>query len=132
MKEKFELAKKAYNNAYAKYSNFKVGAVVVLKNGDYILGANVENASYGLANCAERTALFSAYANGYRKNDITELVVIGNTDKPISPCGACRQVINELMDKDSIVTMTNLKGDIKIVKVSELLPFSFDEGDLNE
>lgn len=132
MKDKFELAKKAYNNAYAKYSNFKVGAVVVLKNGECILGANVENASYGLANCAERTALFSAYANGYHKDDIAELVVIGNTDKPISPCGACRQVINELMNKDAVVIMTNLKGDIKTVKVSELLPFSFDEGDLNE
>lgn len=132
MKDKIELVKKAYNNAYAKYSNFKVGAVVVLKNGEYILGANIENASYGLSNCAERTALFSAYANGYRKDDIVELVIIGNTDKPISPCGACRQVINELMNKDAIVTMTNLKGDIKTVKVLDLLPFSFNEGDLNE
>lgn len=132
MKDKIELVKKAYNNAYAKYSNFKVGAVVVLKNGEYVLGANIENASYGLSNCAERTALFSAYANGYRKDDIVELVIIGNTDKPISPCGACRQVINELMNKDAIVTMTNLKGDIKTVKVLDLLPFSFNEGDLNE
>lgn len=131
MEKKFELVRKAYDNAYAKYSNFKVGAVVVLKNGEYIIGSNVENASYGLCNCAERSALFSAYSNGYRKDDILELVVIANTDSAVSPCGACRQVIVELMNSDALVTMTNLKGNIKTVKVCELLPFSFDEGDLN-
>lgn len=131
MDKKFELVRKAYDNAYAKYSNFKVGAVVVLKNGEYIIGSNVENASYGLCNCAERSALFSAYSNGYRKDDILELVVIANTESAVSPCGACRQVIVELMNSDALVTMTNLKGDIKTVKVCELLPFSFAEGDLN-
>ena len=131
MDKKFELAKIAYDNAFAKYSKFQVGAVVVLKNGKYILGSNVENVSYGLCNCAERSALFSAYSNGYRKDDILELVVIANTNKPVSPCGACRQVIVELMNPDAIITMTNLKWDIKTVKVSELLPFGFDEGDLN-
>ena len=131
MDKKFELAKKAYDTAFAKYSKFQVGAVVVLNNGEYIIGSNVENASYGLCNCAERSALFSAYSNGYRKDDILELVVIANTNQPVSPCGACRQVIVELMNADAIVTMTNLKGDIKTVKVSDLLPFSFDEGDLN-
>ena len=131
MEYKFELAKKAYDNAYAKYSNFKVGAVVVLKNGEYIIGSNVENASYGLTNCAERSALFSAYSLGYRKDDIVELVVIGNTDTPVSPCGACRQVISELMNPDALVTMINLKGDVKTIKVLELLPFCFTEGDLN-
>lgn len=129
--DKFALAKKAYDNAYAKYSNFQVGAVVVLKNGEYVIGSNVENASFGLTNCAERSALFAAYSNGYRKDDILELVIIGNTPNPVSPCGACRQVISELMDQDSLVTMTNLKGDVKTVKVKELLPFVFTEGDLN-
>ena len=130
MEEKFILAKKAYDNAYAKYSNFQVGAVVVLKNGEYVMGSNVENASYGLANCAERSALFAAYSLGYRKNDILELVVIADTSGPVSPCGACRQVIAELMNADALVTMTNLKGVVKTVKVAELLPFSFNEGDL--
>ena len=74
MDKKFELAKKAYDNAFAKYSKFQVGAVVVLKNGEYIIGSNVENASYGLCNCAERSALFSAYSNGYRKDDILEFI----------------------------------------------------------
>ena len=84
-----------------------------------------------MTNCAERSALFAAYSNGYRKDDILELVIIGNTPNPVSPCGACRQVISELMDQDSLVTMTNLKGDVKTVKVKELLPFVFTEGDLN-
>lgn len=131
MEEKFRLAKIAYDNAYAKYSNFQVGAVVVLKKEKYVIGSNVENASYGLANCAERSALFAAYSQGYRKDDILELVIIANTDKPVSPCGACRQVISELMNQDAIVTMTNLKGDVKTVAVKELLPFVFTEGDLN-
>lgn len=131
MEYKFELVKKAYDNAYAKYSNFKVGAVVVLKNGEHIIGSNVENSSYGLTNCAERNALFSAYSLGYRKDDIEELVVIANTDNPVSPCGACCQVITELMNPNAIVTMTNLKGEVKTAKVLELLPFSFSEGDLN-
>jgi cytidine deaminase len=69
MEEKFRLVKIAYDNAYAKYSNFQVGAVVVLKNGKYVIGSNVENASYGLANCAERSALFAAYSQGYRKDE---------------------------------------------------------------
>ena len=111
--------------------NFQVGAVVVLKNGEYVMGSNVENASYGLANCAERSALFAAYSLGYRKNDILELVVIADTSGPVSPCGACRQVIAELMNADALVTMTNLKGVVKTVKVAELLPFSFNEGDLH-
>lgn len=131
VEEKFILVKKAYDNAYAVYSNFQVGAVVVLKNGEYVIGSNVENASYGLANCAERSALFAAYSLGYRKDDILELVVTANTTGPVSPCGACRQVISELMNADALVTMTNLKGDIKTVKVVELLPFSFNEGDLH-
>lgn len=131
MDKKFELAKKAYENAYAKYSKFQVGAVVVLKNGEYIIGSNVENASYGLCNCAERSALFSAYSQGYRKNDIIELVIIANTKGPVSPCGACRQVIAELMNEDALVTMCNLEYNVKTVKVSELLPFSFAEGDLD-
>ena len=76
-KKKYELVLKAYHNAYAKYSNFSVGALVITKDDNYYLGANIENASYGLSNCAERSALFSAYSNGVRKDDIVELVLIG-------------------------------------------------------
>lgn len=126
MEKKYQLALDAMKNAYAVYSNFHVGACIVLKNGEYIIGANVENASYGLCNCAERSALFTAYSRGYRKDDILELVVATETKVPSSPCGACRQVICELMNQDAIVTMINpeLKGTISL-KVSDLLPYQF-------
>ena len=129
--KKFELVNIAYNNAYAAYSNFQVGAVVILKDGSYFLGSNVENASYGLTNCAERSALFSVYSNGYRKNDIEELVIIGHGKDFLYPCGACRQVITELMEEDAIVTLFKFDKSYKSVKVKELLPFGFSEEDLN-
>ncbi len=119
-------AKSAYDRAYAPYSNFHVGASILLKNGETIEGVNVENVSFGLTNCAERSALFTAYSMGYCKSDILALVVVGNTNVPISPCGACRQVMAELMDKDTPVVMSNLAGDMKVATVSELLPYSFD------
>lgn len=130
--QKYELALKAYNNSYAKYSKFQVGAVVILKNGEYVLGTNVENASYGLTNCAERTALFYTYALGYRQDDIKELVVMGKSKDLVYPCGACRQVISELMNKDALVTMINLDKKTKTITVEELLPYAFGEGDLHE
>lgn len=130
MEKKYELVKEAYQNAYAKYSNFKVGAVLCLSDGKYILGSNIENASYGLSNCAERSALFSAYSQGYRQKDIKEIVITGDTLHPIAPCGACRQVISELMASDALVTLTNLKGDTLSLKVADLLPYAFKEEDL--
>ena len=130
--QKYELALKAYNNSYAKYSKFQVGAVVVLKNGEYVLGTNVEIASYGLTNCAERTALFYTYTLGYRKDDIAELVVMGKSKDLVYPCGACRQVISELMNKDAYVTMINLDKKTKTIRVEDLLPYAFGEGDLHE
>ena len=130
--QKYELALKAYNNSYAKYSKFQVGAVVILKNGEYVLGTNVENASYGLTNCAERTALFYTYTLGYRQDDIKELVVMGKSKDLVYPCGACRQVISELMNKDALVTMINLEKKTKTITVEELLPYAFGEGDLHE
>lgn len=117
----------ARNKAYTPYSKFNVGAALLLKDGTVIHGANIENASYGLSNCAERSALFSAYSQGFKKEDIVGLAVVADTEKPVSPCGACRQVINELIEKDTPVYLANLKGDIKEVTIEELLPYSFDE-----
>lgn len=133
MEEKFALAIKAQNNAYAIYSNFKVGACVVLKDGNYIIGSNVENSSYGLTNCAERSALFACYSNGYRKEDILELIICTSNTIPSSPCGACRQVIYELMEKEANVILINpeLVNTINL-KVKELLPLGFDGEKLNE
>ena len=131
MEKKYELAINAREKAYAPYSKFKVGACLVLKNGKFIIGSNVENSSYGLCNCAERTALFTAYANGYRKEDIKELVICTINDNPASPCGACRQVISELMLPNAVVTLINpsLKNT-KSYTVSELLPYAFSGDDL--
>jgi len=120
-------ALKAYENSYSPYSNFKVGSSLLTKDGNIFIGTNVENISFGLTNCAERSSLFNAYSNGYRKDDIEVLLIVGNTSKPISPCGACRQVINELMNKDSLVILTNLNKEMIECKVSDLLPYSFEE-----
>lgn len=130
MEKLYQEALKAYNNAYTPYSNFNVGAAILLKNGEIISGCNVENSSYGLCNCAERTTLFTAYALGYRKDDIVKMLVLANTDRPCSPCGACRQVMSELLNFDCEVILTNLKKDVKIMTVSQLLPYAFTEEDL--
>ena len=129
--KKYELVLEAYNNAYAKYSNFQVGAVVITKDGKYFLGSNIENASFGLTNCAERSALFSAYSNGVKKDDIEELVLIGKSNEFLYPCGACRQVISELMNKDAKITLFRLDKNFKEIKVNDLMPFIFDESELN-
>ena len=125
-----EAAVKAMENAYVPYSKFQVGAALLLKNGEIITGCNVENASYGLCNCAERTALFRAYALGYRKDDIVAMSIAGATDGPISPCGACRQVMAELLNSKTPVYLTNVKFDVKETSVEELLPYSFSGSDL--
>ncbi len=127
MEKLIQAARDAMNNSYSPYSNFKVGASLLLKDGTILKGCNVENASYGLSNCAERTLLFSAYAQGIRKDDIVAMSVSAKTKDPVSPCGACRQVINELLNKDTPIYLTNLKGDVKETTISELLPYDFME-----
>ncbi|EEF24612.1 cytidine deaminase, putative [Ricinus communis] len=118
--------------AYAPYSNFKVGAALLTHDGKVFHGCNVENAAYGLCNCAERTALFSAFAHGYKPGDFNQLVVIGETDGPIAPCGACRQVILELGGTQLPVLLTNLKGDILETTAGEQLPNAFGGQDLKK
>lgn len=130
MKDLYKVAKDLLKNSYSDYSKFKVAAVIRMKDGTLVEGVNVENASFGLTNCAERTALFSAYTKGYRKEDISEILLTTEQDDFISPCGACRQVMRELMDDDTPVHITNNKGEIKTVKNVELLPFAFTEKDL--
>ena len=127
----YEVALASFNNAYAPYSKFKVGACVLLKNGQMIGGCNVENAAYGLCICAERNALFQTIAKGYHKDDIVSLLVLTDTARPGSPCGSCRQVMSELMNKDAKVYLTNLKKDVLVKTVEELLPYAFEESDLN-
>lgn len=125
-----EKAKEARKNAYAPYSNFQVGAAVLTKNKQVYHGCNIENASYGLTNCAERTAIFKAVSEGDK--EIEAIVVIGDTDGPISPCGACRQVMAEFLKEDTKVILTNLKGDIVETTINKLLPGSFSAKDLTK
>lgn len=119
------LARQARDNAYAPYSRFLVGAALVTRDGRHFTGCNVENASYGLCNCAERTALFSAVAAGCKPGDFAALAVIGDTAGPISPCGACRQVMSELCDDTMPVWLGNLAGAVQQTTVAALLPGSF-------
>ena len=119
------LARAAREQAYAPYSNFPVGAALLTRDGRRFSGCNVENASYGLCNCAERTALFNAVAAGCRPGDFAALAVIADTDNPVSPCGACRQVMSELCDDAMPVLLANLHGDTRQTSVAALLPGSF-------
>ncbi len=120
----------AREHAHAPYSRFRVGAAVRCRDGRVFSGCNVENASYGLCNCAERTALFTAIAAGVRAGEIAELAVVGDTPEPISPCGACRQVMLELGGAALAVTLGNLAGATRHTTAGELLPLGFGAADL--
>ena len=120
-------AEKARNRAYTPYSKFKVGAAVLCDDGKIFTGCNIENASFGMSVCAERVAIFKAVSEGSTKFEA--IAVIGDTDKPCSPCGACRQVISEF-GEDIPLIMANLKGDVKIKKIGDLLPEAFGKKDL--
>jgi cytidine deaminase len=119
------LAGLARKRAYAVYSGFQVGATLLAHDGREFSGCNVENAAYGLCNCAERTALFSAIAAGCKPGDFVALAVIADTPAPVSPCGACRQVMAELCDGAMPVWLANLDGDTRQTTVAELLPGAF-------
>ena len=119
------MARQARDQAYAPYSKFQVGAAVRTRDGRTFAGCNVENASYGLCNCAERTALFSAMAAGCQPRDFVQLAVIADTPGPVSPCGACRQVMAELCAEAMPVLLGNLAGAVEETTVGALLPGSF-------
>jgi cytidine deaminase len=120
-------AEKARKRAYTPYSKFQVGAAVLCADGKIFTGCNIENASFGLTICAERVAISKAISEG--STQFEAIAVIGDTAKPCSPCGACRQVISEFGD-DIPLIMANLKGDVKIKKIKELLPEAFGKNDL--
>lgn len=121
-----DCAIKARENAYSPYSHFAVGAALLCEDGTLFEGCNIENASYGLTNCAERTAIFKAVSEGHIK--FKALAVVADTEGPCAPCGACRQVMAEF--KIPLIIMGNLMENIKIVTMEELLPFSFSECDV--
>lgn len=127
-----EAARAAMKNAYAPYSKFKVGAVLVDDAYNLHLGCNVENAAFGPTNCAERTALFRAIADGVKPKKAKALVLMADTDQPISPCGTCRQVLVELCKPNMPVYMVTRKGVLQETTVGALLPGAFTAKDWHE
>ncbi|WP_125703549.1 cytidine deaminase [Lacticaseibacillus daqingensis] len=113
--------------AYVPYSHFAVGAAVMV-DGHVFRGCNIENASYGLSLCAERNAMFAAVMAGYTHLDA--IAVVADTPGPVSPCGACRQVMAEFFSPDAPVTLTNLHGVTQQTTVAEILPGAFEKGDM--
>lgn len=120
---------KALQNSYSPYSHYPVGACLRTKEGKLYYGTNIENASLGLTNCAERSAVFNAYSNGVKKEDIEALAIVSNGERIAAPCGACRQVLNELLPKDCPIFLSNGK-ETAVKTIAELLPMSFDPGDV--
>lgn len=123
------LATIAKEQAYAPYSGFRVGAALVTTDGSVFTGCNVENASYGLSNCAERTAVFTAVAAGYR--NFSALAVTSDSERYTFPCGACRQVLVEF-NPDMKIIMGNINGEYMIERAGNLLPCSFHEKSLGK
>ena len=113
---------KARGKAYAPYSKFRVGAALLTKNGKVYTGANVENSSYGLSMCAERVALFGAVGSG--EKEFSKLAIVADTKEPITPCGACRQILLEFCDDLEIISAT-VKRKVKRFTLKELYPFPF-------
>lgn len=129
--ELLKLAKEVRERAYTPYSRFKVGAALLDDEGKVHLGCNVENAAFGPTNCAERTALFRAIADGKQPGAFRAIAIIGDTDRPITPCGVCRQVLVELCAPDMPVYMSNLRGEVTETTVAALLPGAFTSLDLD-
>ena len=125
-----ESLKRLLRNSYSPYSNFKVAAICLMKDGKTFGGVNVENASYGATICAERVAITSAIANGYTKGDFSKLYVMCDTSKIASSCFMCRQVINEFFDKDSEIILYSNDGEKEVYTVRELCPYPFGSSDL--
>ena len=122
--ELIKLAHIAKNKAIPKYSNFHVGAALITEDDKVYQGANIESSSYGLTICAERTALFQALLDG--KRDFKAIAIVSDSDDFCPPCGACRQVLSDYCSPEMEVILSN-KEETKVIKLKELLPFSFNE-----
>ncbi|MEM1946892.1 MAG: cytidine deaminase [Candidatus Caldarchaeum sp.] len=120
-------ARKAMRHSYAPYSRFRVGAALLTEDGEIVTGCNVENASYGLSNCAERTAVFKAVSEGRKK--FKAIAVVSSKTNPAYPCGACRQVLREFNPRLRVV-VAGLKGRPEVTTVDRLLPRSFGPEEL--
>ncbi|MBQ6452182.1 MAG: cytidine deaminase [Solobacterium sp.] len=115
---------KAMRNAYAPYSKYHVGACVLTRDGRIFWGANIENASFGATSCAERNAVFAAYSNGVRKEDIEALAIVSSGKRIAAPCGICRQVLSELLEPETPIYLSNGTDECDTC-IRELLPMQF-------
>lgn len=120
-------AREAMKNAYSPYSHVRIGAAVLTGNGRIYSGCNIENASYGLSNCAERTAIFKAISEGARK--LQAIAIVGENDNFTTPCGACRQVILQFNPKMRVIRL-GLHGSRKVTSALALLPDPFGPSEL--
>jgi cytidine deaminase len=114
---------KAFENAYAPFSKFRVGATVVTKSGKIYTGCNIESASYGLTVCAERVAIWKAVSEGER--EFAMVCVVADTEELTPPCGVCRQIIWEFCE-DIPIVFANLHGKYEVLQMKDLLPRAFD------
>jgi cytidine deaminase len=128
--ELIQHAFEAMKNSYAPYSHYHVGACILCSDGKWFYGANIENASYGATNCGERSAVFSAYSNGYRAKDIVKLAIVCDGHTLSAPCGICRQVLSELLTPDTPILLGNVEGLRQTTSMRELLPMAFGPKDL--
>ncbi|MFD3157579.1 cytidine deaminase [Haloimpatiens sp. FM7330] len=129
-KELMLKAKEARENAYSPYSNFKVGAAVLMSNGKVYTGCNIENASYGATNCAERTAIFNAISDEH--GTIRVLALIGSEEEYTYPCGICRQVISEFSDENTKIIVGKNENEYLVKTLKDILPGAFTKKDLHK
>ena len=126
-RELVNMAKEAMEYAYAPYSHFKVGAALLAKDGRVFKGCNIENATYGATNCAERTAVFKAVSEGVR--EFAAIAIVASSGDYAAPCGICRQVLFEFMPDGKVILDSDEKG-MATFSVQELLPFGFRGEDI--
>lgn len=131
----YEAAVKMRERSYAPYSRFRVGAALLAKDGTVWTGCNIENASYGACNCAERTAFFKAVSEGEKQ--FSAIAIAGGPEGAETldfcpPCGICRQVMEEFCGQDFRIILGNSAGELKVLTMAELLPYGFGPGDLDK
>lgn len=122
--EIIDIAFEATKHAYIPYSKFAVGSCVLLKDGKQIIGCNIENAAYGSTMCAERNAVYATYCQGYTKEDIIAIAIVADCEPLASPCGACRQVLAELLLPKTPIILAN-RQRYEITDIETLLPMAF-------
>lgn len=125
-----EQARSIMKHSYSPYSHFPVGAALLTDDDQIFTGVNIENVSFGVTNCAERSAIFTAVSTGYRPGFIKAIAVAGDTEAFLSPCSVCRQVMVEFCDPETPVYLTRNDGEIFTTSVTELVPFAFEKLDM--